>query len=153
MSSSERDVATLAVEGRNVNRRALLAAAAVASLPFAARADENEDAIARIAAKNAQKLAADKAAERAKYQKTDEDIEAEQQRSKNLIVGIAGVGTLASGAFIIPNLTRLGIKVASGGKDAGYETAGKLARKGRGRGKKAEPEFKEKSFAEKLFNT
>merc|ERR1719478_1223593 len=122
MSSSERDVATLAVEGRNVNRRALLAAAAVASLPFAASADDNEDAIARIAAKNAEKLAADKAAERAKYQKTDEDIEAEQQQSKNLILGIAGVGTLASGAFIIPNLTRLGIKIASGGKDAGYET-------------------------------
>merc|ERR1719326_2038173 len=153
MSSSERNVATLAVEGRNVNRRALLTAAAGASLPFAASADENEDAIARIAAKNAETLAAQKAAERAKYQKTDEDIEREQQQSKNLILGIAGVGTLASGAFIIPNLTRLGIKVASGGKDAGYETYANSRNKKRGGrgGKKQEP-VKTKSFGEKLFS-
>merc|ERR1719161_1999421 len=117
----DRDVATLAVEGRETfDRRAVLAAAAAA-------------------------------AERAKYQKTDEDIEAEQQKSKNLVLGIAGVGTLASGAFIIPNLTRLGIKVASGGKDAGYETYAN-SKKGKGRGK-AKPVFKEKSFGEKLFST
>merc|ERR1719217_1199243 len=129
-------------------------------MPLVAMADANNDpsyeadeSIARIARKNMEKLAADKERERMKYQKTDADIEAEQQRSKNLILGIAGVGTLASGAFIIPNLTRLAIKVTSGGKDAGYETAGKLARKGRGRGKKEEPEFKEKGTAEKLFNT
>jgi len=78
-------------------------------------------------------------------------IEAEQQASKNLILGIAGAGTLASGAFIIPNLTRLGIKIASGGQDAGYETYAN-SKKGKGRGK-AKPVFKEKSFGEKLFTT
>merc|ERR1719324_2268478 len=123
---SERNVATLAVEGRDVNRRAFVAAAAAtaaaASFPFAAAADENDDAVAAIAKRTMEKNAADKAAERAKYQKTDADIEAEQQRSKNLVLGIAGVGTLASGAFIIPNLSRLAIKIASGGQDSGYET-------------------------------
>merc|ERR1712078_702831 len=92
------------------------------------------------------------AAERAKYQKTDADIEADQQKSKNLIVGIAGVGTLASGAFIIPNLTRLGIKIASGGQDSGYETYANSKKGGRGKKGKQVEEVKQKSFAEKLFS-
>jgi hypothetical protein len=143
-------VAALAMGGREIfDRRAVLAAVAATAIPFAAAADDNDDAIARIAAKNAQTLAATKAAERAKYQKTDEDIEADQQKSKNLIIGIAGVGTLASGAFIIPNLTRLGIKVASGGQDSGYDTYANSKSKGRG---KKKPEVKEKSFGEKLFS-
>merc|ERR1719311_1935842 len=126
----DRDVATLAVEGRETfDRRAVLAAAA--------------------ARKNAEKAAAAKAAERAKYQKTDEDIEAEQQKSKNLVLGIAGAGTVASGAFIVPNLIRLAKKVVSGGEDRGYAVS--KAGKGKGRGK-AKPQFKEKNFFEKAFS-
>jgi len=149
-AQQERDVAMLAVEGR-ANRRAVLAAASAASaIPFAAMADETEDAMAAIAKKNAAKLAEAKAAERSRYQKTDADIEAEQQQSKNTILGIAGGGTLLSGAFIIPNLKRLATKVATGGADSGYETGQSKPKRG-GRGK-AQPAPKTKNFAEKLFS-
>lgn len=106
--------------------------------------DNTESSIAAIARANAEKLAAEKERAARKYQKTDADIEAEQQGKKNLILGIAGAGTLLSGAFIIPNLTRLATKVASGGKDDGRSKA-----KG---GKKAAPAPKTKNFGEKLFS-
>jgi hypothetical protein len=155
-AQQERDVAALAVEGRETfDRRAVLAAAAAAaSIPLVAMADDDfprdkatEDAVQAIARKNAEKAAAAKAAERAKYQKTDADIEAEQQKSKNLILGIAGAGTVASGAFIVPNLIRLAKKVASGGEDKGYAVS--KAKGGRG---KAKPPPKQKSFFEKAFS-
>merc|ERR1719201_754479 len=153
-AQQERDVAALAVEGRETfDRRAVLAAAAAASIPLVAMADDaprdiaTEEAVAAIARKNAEKAAAAKAAERAKYQKTDDDIEAEQQKSKNLILGIAGAGTVASGAFIVPNLTRLAKKVATGGADSGYA----VKKGGKGRGK-AKPAPVQKSFFEKAFS-
>lgn len=107
--------------------------------------DNTESSIAAIARANAEKLAAEKERAARKYQKTDADIEAEQEGKKNLILGIAGAGTLASGAFIIPNLTRLATKVASGGKDDGRSKAP-------ARGKKAAPAPKTKNTAEKLFS-
>jgi len=101
--------------------------------------DGTEDAVAAIARRNAEKLKAEQEAKQRRYQKTDEDIEAEQQAKKNLILGIAGGGTLLSGAFIIPNLTRLATKIASGGKDDG-------------RGKKGTPApTKQASTGNKLF--
>merc|ERR1740138_763356 len=145
-----------------ITRRSFVSAAAV---PFAAFADSNgnqqaensgmrfnnnnlgsvadpslnagtEDAMAKIARKNAEKLAAEKAAFAAsRAPKTEEELLAQAEGSKNLITGIAGAGTLLSGLFILPNLQRLATKVASGGQDAGYAKAGKSVKKG----KKAAP--------------
>jgi len=100
--------------------------------------DGTEDAVAAIARRNAEKLQAERDAKQRRYQKTDADIEAEQQGKKNLVLGIAGGGTLLSAAFIIPNLTRLATKVASGGKDDG-------------RGKKGKPAPKQANTGNKLF--
>jgi len=144
------------------SRRAALAAggATLASLalPRSASADENEDAIAKIAAKaNAENERA-KAAERARMEarlqrgKTEEqESEEKQQDAKNKILGIAGGGTLLSTYFFKDNLQRLAIKITSGGQDAGYETLANrknaaAAKKGgrpapkRGRGKQQEEE-------------
>merc|ERR1719217_1755256 len=133
--------AALAVEGRAASRRAVLAAAALAPLAANAAVDGvnsgladnstsrfnnavlgvqsntdftagNEDSIAAIAAKNAAKLAEEKANKNKKYTKTEEDIERDAENSKKLVLGIAGAGTVLSGAFIIPNLTRLATKIA-----------------------------------------
>jgi len=86
--------------------------------------DETERAMAAIAQKNRDRAAEEARKQAARYQ-TEEEMERErmekQQESKNLILGIAAGGTLLSGAFIIPNLRRLGIKVASGGADTGYD--------------------------------
>merc|ERR1719159_1078769 len=166
--------AALAVEGRAASRRAVLAAAALA--PHAAvdgvnsgLADNstsrfnnavlgvqsntdftagNESSIAAIAAKNAAKLAEEKANKNKKYTKTEEDIERDAENSKKLVLGIAGAGTVLSGAFIIPNLTRLATKIASGGQDDGRSKVG-----GKKAGRKAKPAPKQKSFGEKLFST
>jgi len=109
--------------------------------------DGTEDAVAAIARRNAEKLKAEQEAKQRRYQKTDEDIEREQQQKKNLILGIAGGGTLLSGAFIIPNLTRLATKIASGGADDGRAKTG--AKKG---AKKGKPAPKIPSAGEKLFS-
>lgn len=113
---------------------------------FASINDGTEDAMARIAAANREKQEKEKRdfAE-SRRPKTEEELLAEQEKSKNLILGIAGAGTALSGLFIIPNLQRLFIKVTSGGKDAGYD---KIPVK---KGKKAAPAPKQKSTAQKLF--
>ena len=54
-------------------------------------------------------------------------VEADGPSPALLVGGIAVGGTLASTAFYSQNLSRLGTKIASGGKDDGYE---------RGQGKK-----------------
>jgi len=109
-----------------------------------------EDAIAAIARRNAEQQAREKEAKAASFRpKTDEELAADQEKAKTAIIGIAGVGTLASGAFIIPNLTRLATKVASGGKDDGRSAKGKKAAPARGR--KAAPAPKETGTLEKLF--
>jgi hypothetical protein len=100
--------------------------------------DGTEASVAAIARRNAEKLKAEQEAKQRRYQKTDADIEAEQQGKKNLVLGIAGGGTLLSAAFIIPNLTRLATKIASGGTDDG-------------RGKKAKPAPKQANTGNKLF--
>lgn len=110
--------------------------------------DDTEAAMAKIAQKNREKQA-ELERKRLEYlagpaEKTDEELAAQQQQSKNLILGIAAGGTLASGAFIIPNLRRLGTKIASGGADRGYDTIpDKKVKKAakRGRGKNVEPEL------------
>ena len=91
-------------------------------------ADDNDDAMAKIAAKSMQKLADDKAKERAKVEKriargkTIAQEEKEQkQSSQNLVLGIGGGGTLLSALFFQENLKRLFIKVSSGGERSGYD--------------------------------
>ena len=89
--------------------------------------DDTEAAMARIAQKNRELAEENERKRLARFrQKTqaelDAEIEAEKAKSKNLILGIAGGGTLLSGVFIIPNLRRLGIKIASGGADRGYDS-------------------------------
>merc|ERR1719453_1336132 len=111
-----------------LNRRSFVAAAAV---PFAAIADSDgnqqaansgmrfnngnlgtaadpslnagtEDAMAKIARKNAEKLEKEKQAFiDSRRPKTEEELFAEQEKAKTLITGIAGTGTLASGLFIL----------------------------------------------------
>merc|ERR1719453_626857 len=154
-----------------LNRRSFVAAAAV---PFAAIADSDgnqqaansgmrfnngnlgtaadpslnagtEDAMAKIARKNAEKLAAEKAAFAAsRAPKTEEELLAEQAKSKNLVVGIGAAGTLLSGLFILPNLQRLATKVVSGGQDSGYAKPGKSVKKGK-------PAPKKKGTTDKLI--
>jgi len=146
------------------SRRAALAAggATLASLalPRSASADEEEDdAIARIAAKNMASLKAEKERQRAKLEaralkgKTEEQENDEaKEAAKRNILAIAGGGTLASTAFFYKNLQRLFIKITSGGDDDGYGTipangkaprgkapAKKAPARGR-RGKQEEPE-------------
>lgn len=143
----------------SASRRDALAAggAALASLalPRQASADaENDDSIARIAAKNAQKQAEEKEAMKAKMAaraargKTEEqETEEAKEEAKRNILTIAGGGTLASTAFFYKNLQRLFIKISSGGEDSGYDTIAnqqnraakkKPAPKKAARGKKAE---------------
>merc|ERR1719247_1705574 len=105
---------------------ALLGAAAlgVAALPAASFADATDDAIARIAAKNAAAFEKEKE-DTIKNAKTAEEIEQDAEDAKNNIILIAGGGTLASTAFFYRNILRLFTKVASGGEDDGYSTSSK----------------------------
>merc|ERR1719182_217944 len=142
-----------------LNRRAAVGAglASLALMPAVALADDNEDAMAKIAAKSMQKLADDKAKERAKVErriakgKTIAQEEKEQkQGAQTAVLAVGGGGTLLSALFFQENLKRLFIKISSGGERSGYdEIPVKGAPKGRGRGKKPEP-VQEQSFASKL---
>jgi hypothetical protein len=128
--------------GPQVSRRSVVAALPLAALPFAAFADENDDSMAAIAAKSA---AINAAAKKSFKPPTEEELEAKKEKSKSLIIGIAGFGTLASGAFIIPNLQRLATKVTTGGQDSGYGTA----KDKQFRAAKAKPKAKAKSAPKK----
>ena len=86
---------------------AALGAAAVATLPFTQTAFA--DSIEEIAARS---NAAAKAAAEAKAEEVV--VEPDNKSSLNLILAIAGGGTLASTAFYTQNLKRLGEKVVSG---------------------------------------
>lgn len=157
MMEDELDVMELAGP---ISRRSVMAGSlgALAAIPFAASADDTEDAMVAIARRNAERQAAEKEAAKKKYQPTEKDLKAEQDKNKNLILGIAGVGTLASGAFIIPNLTRLATKISSGGQDSGYGTEKdndfrrKQSSGGRGgRGGRGAPKAKAKPQKKGLF--
>lgn len=143
---------TVTMSMGSMDRRTAVAAAVSSAFPLAAFADSNEDAMLAIAAKNAEKLEAEKKAfAESRRPKTEEEIAAAQESSKNLILGIAGAGTALSGLFIIPNLQRLAIKVSSGGKDAGYDkipvNKGKKVAKRAGKA----PPKEQKNTAEKVF--
>ena len=87
----------------------LFAAAAIA--PLSAQAKSVEE----IAAAANQAAMADREKLESQY-----DVEVSAGEKAAPIVAIAGVGTLLSGIFIIPNLQRLGTKITSGGEDKGY---------------------------------
>merc|ERR1719203_2688808 len=107
----------------------------------------NEDSIAAIARKTAEKNRAAKMAAIG-TQKTEAELLEEQEASKRNILFIAGGGTLASTAFFYKNLQRLATKVLSGGQDSGYGSAQDNNYR---RGKKAAPPPPEKSFGAKAF--
>ena len=90
-------------------------------------ADDTEAAMAKIAQRNREAQEEQERRRLAQFRsktqaEVDAEIEAEKAKSKNLILGIAGGGPLLSGVFIVPNLRRLGIKIASGGADRGYDS-------------------------------
>lgn len=101
-------------------RKALLGAAAgaiaLAGRSREAEADDTEDAIARIAAQSNQAAKADR--EAPKEEKVRDSSEGKAQ-----VGGILLGGTALSVPFFAENLKRLGTKIASGGKDDGYETS------------------------------
>lgn len=102
-------------------REAVLAgvatATALTALPVFA--DDTDDAIARIAARAKAENAANDA-KAASSVKTEAELEEEQEASKRNI-GLALVASVAlSVPFYSKNLERLGTKIASGGKDDGY---------------------------------
>lgn len=104
--------------------------AATVFLPKVAFADETEDAMAKIAAKNKAALAKAKEEERANIMKQVEEEEDPSAKVKK-IVGVGAAGVLASVPFYYRNLLRLGTKIVSGGEDDGYNPSLK--------GKKAVP--------------
>ena len=153
------------LEGDVSRRSALLkgvsagAGLAVAvSLPQLAFADDNEDAMARIAAKATAANEAEKQAKKDRLQKRmqkgkteEQEIEEKAAQSKNLVLGIGAGGTLLSTAFFYRNIQRLFTKVTSGGEDDGYTVKGAKGAKG-AKGKKAVVEDEGPSQAEKLFS-
>lgn len=98
-------------------RAAILTGVAACSAIVAkpAFADDNDDMVARIAAKNA--LAAE-----AERNKIDTSKSAEEQSAEGKgLVGAALLGSVVlSVPFYYKNLQRLGTKISSGGKDSGY---------------------------------
>jgi len=78
--------------------------------------NDADDVVARIAAQNAAKAAAAReqaAVEASKPKKEPTD-------GKSLVLGAAGASVALSLPFFLPNLLRLGTKLASGGKNDGY---------------------------------
>merc|ERR1712224_783562 len=113
-------VPTMMADDGDMSRRAALftgVAAASAALATPAFADDSDDMIARIAAKNA-KLAEE---ERNKAPGKTEEEEAEERENSKKLIGGALVGSVVlSVPFYYKNLQRLGTKIASGGEDSGY---------------------------------
>ena len=99
-------------------RAALLAGAATAFAVSPVFADDAEDIVARIAAKNALALEKERAAANSIDAKTAEEQSAEGK-------GLVGTFLLGSVVLSVPfyykNIQRLFIKVSSGGKESGYD--------------------------------
>ena len=81
------------------------------------------DAMMQIALKNQKQLEEEKAKlKQQRRLKTDDELLKDQAQSRNLIVGVAGGGTLLSTFFFKDNIARLATKITSGGEDDGYGT-------------------------------
>lgn len=125
------------------------------AIPNAALADDNDDAMARIAAKSMAKneeekqRVRDKVAKRLAKGKTEEqEVKEQQKEAKNNILLIAGGGTVLSTAFFYRNIQRLFTKVLSGGEDDGYNSIPEPKRGGRKAtklSKKAQQQIQEKA--------
>lgn len=115
--------ACMAAEAGSSRRDAMLtfaAAAAVNALPRSARADDNEDAMAKIAANNAQAQKKEKEERLAKLTSQDAEAEDEDLRGKTVGAAIAA-SVLLSVPFYYKNLIRLAIKVTGAGPGRNYD--------------------------------
>ena len=113
--------------------RFALGAAALAAGPLAANAD-----IADIAAAANAKAAKER--EEALYGEPEPEVDS-GEKLKPILIALGG-GTALSIPFYFQNLKRLGTKVASGGKDSGYQQSKKLVdAKGDGAAKAAKAFF------------
>mmetsp|Transcript_63104 Transcript_63104/g.110142 ORF Transcript_63104/g.110142 Transcript_63104/m.110142 type:complete len:191 (-) Transcript_63104:248-820(-) len=101
---------------------AATALAAVSLMPQSALADAADDEIMEIARRSNAEAKRLREEEAALYNQEVPEVSTEDKLKP--ILGVAAVGILLSLPSYLNNLKRVTIKVASGGKDSGYDTAG-----------------------------
>lgn len=126
-SSTRRASSPVCLESTS-RRQAMLTVGAVAAaiLPTVAQADDTEDAMVKIAAKNKAKLAEEKELAREKLKTQIKEEEDPSEKFKKIAL-VGGGGVVLSVPFYYRNIIRLFTKVSSGGADDGYATKGKKA--------------------------
>ena len=114
--SASRHSPVVALETR---RAALASGASLLAAAVIAPLSANAASVEEIAARSNAAAMADRASAEAQY---DQVVTTEEKIAP--IAGVALAGTALSALFVLPNLSRLGTKVASGGKDSGYTKKG-----------------------------
>ncbi|KAL1508316.1 hypothetical protein AB1Y20_004426 [Prymnesium parvum] len=116
--------APVCVEASSRRQAVLAGAGLLAAVALPALAEENEEAMARIAEKNRLALLKEKEEKKEKIMSRIKEEENPGEKVKK-IASVAVGGVLLSVPFYYRNLARLFTKITSGGKDDGYATKSK----------------------------